>query len=197
MTVISSPAVTICTICGRTIADDQPTHTCAVCESRFHEECWDYIGGCAVYGCAGMYETKKSEDGPLTYWGNAEKGCPMCAEQIPVAALVCPHCNTTFDDVRPVQREDFLRPSHTAPPAPFRKVAIVLLIASIAGVTSPLALVGGGLWYRLRRDQIAAEGATTQGIALAALMVAAVYAVFIALGVLVFTFGQTSVASGQ
>lgn len=39
-----------CLVCGGSIAL-KPHVRCTSCETPHHAECWDYNGGCAVYGC--------------------------------------------------------------------------------------------------------------------------------------------------
>jgi hypothetical protein len=40
-----------CSLCRQPALNQ--TRDCAECRSRYHRECWDYVGRCAVYGCAG------------------------------------------------------------------------------------------------------------------------------------------------
>jgi hypothetical protein len=54
-----------------------------------------------------MVEIKKADE-QISYWGATEKKCPICAETIPMVVLECPFCKATFDDVRPLTREDVL-----------------------------------------------------------------------------------------
>lgn len=39
-----------CLVCGKSFYGE--TISCATCESRHHKDCWDYNGGCAIYGCS-------------------------------------------------------------------------------------------------------------------------------------------------
>src|ERR687884_1692702 len=97
-----------CQICLHALEAEQHLHQCPSCKALYHEECWDELGGCAVYGCPRMVEVKKAEDLEETHWGATEKKCPICVETIPISATVCPFCNTIFKDKRPLKREELL-----------------------------------------------------------------------------------------
>jgi hypothetical protein len=141
-----------------------------------------------------MYETKKSEGDLVSYWGTFKKKCPICAETIAVSELKCPYCGTDFDDVRPVSREDFLRPNEE-PPNPLRKTALRMLILSALGVTSPLVLIGGSIWYIRHRREIAEQDFTTRALTAIALGVATVYMLLIGAGMV--AFGLMSLVTGD
>ena len=41
-----------CLICGCSIEDQGQTRlSCSRCDTSYHKDCWDYAGGCAVFGC--------------------------------------------------------------------------------------------------------------------------------------------------
>ena len=90
----------VCQICGCAIGPEQAVEVCPEpkCRSPYHRECWDYLGGCARYGCPKMVEVKKGEGESPTFWGASDKQCPLCAEAIPVGALECPYCKALFQD---------------------------------------------------------------------------------------------------
>jgi hypothetical protein len=44
----------LCSLCRRACLD-QP-YACPACGARYHADCWDYVGLCAVYGCGGRGE---------------------------------------------------------------------------------------------------------------------------------------------
>ncbi len=159
---------------------------CPGCAALYHQECWAELGGCATYGCPRMVEVKKPEDEAPTYWGTTEKTCPMCAEKIPISALVCPHCHTTFDDPRPMTREDLLPKSEDPALAGYRKGAAWLFILSLLGCTSPLALLIGGFWYWSHRREIARAGATSQALSLIGLGICLLYLVAVGFGLLLW-----------
>ena len=46
----SGPA--ICKVCGEAIVEDAVI-VCASCNTPHHRDCWEYVGGCSIYGCSG------------------------------------------------------------------------------------------------------------------------------------------------
>lgn len=40
-----------CPVCGQDCLCEEETVTCERCSIVHHAECWDYIGGCSIYGC--------------------------------------------------------------------------------------------------------------------------------------------------
>lgn len=45
-------AAPTCKVCGDPI--DSPRHVlCETCRTPHHEDCWEFIGGCSIYGCRG------------------------------------------------------------------------------------------------------------------------------------------------
>jgi hypothetical protein len=182
-------AVTACPYCLCAVAPGDPVVVCPACGFTHHRECWDNLGGCAVEGCSSMVEVKKAET-VSTYWGATEKVCPMCAEKIPVAALQCPCCKTTFEDMRPIAREDILGKAPDPEIAGYRKRATWLLVFSLLGFTSPVALVIGGIWYSRSRRQIELAGPTTRAMVLASLGICVVYLLMTVIGALVYVVSQ-------
>lgn len=45
--------ITTCQVCGEALGDRREEHACETCETRHHQDCWEYNGGCSVYACAG------------------------------------------------------------------------------------------------------------------------------------------------
>jgi hypothetical protein len=132
-----------------------------------------------------MVEVKKADE-RISYWGATEKKCPICAETIPMAVLECPFCKATFDDVRPLTREDVVGPSEAPTTVSCRRRAIWLLVFSVIGVTAPLVLVVGAVWYRLKKHEIRAAGQTVQALIWISWVIAALYIGLVSLGVMLF-----------
>lgn len=42
----------ICKVCGDPIAD-APKVQCATCRTPHHRDCWEFVGGCSIFGCKG------------------------------------------------------------------------------------------------------------------------------------------------
>ncbi len=162
------------------------TTICPGCRRVYHKECWDELGGCAVYGCIWMVEVKKPREAMPTFWGNPEKICPVCAEKIRVADLQCPYCRTVFNDFKPVSRQSMLPRVQDPRMKALRTTAVWLLVFSLLGITSPIALLAGSVWYSNRKAEIERAGGTTKAITLIALGACIIYAVAIALGLVVF-----------
>lgn len=186
MSAVEEHRSAVCQICLHPVEANQAIQFCPDCRTRYHQECWDELGGCGTYGCSRMVEIKKSEDETLTYWGATEKKCPICIEQIPVGALVCPFCKTRFKETRPLTREELLPQREDPALAGYRKRAVWLFIFSILGCTSPFALLFGGIWYRSHRDEIAQAGPTARALSLIGLGICVLYLVVMVLSSLVW-----------
>ena len=176
----------ICPYDRQPIAAADRVMVCPACKRAYHEECWKELGGCAVYGCVQMVEIKKSQSTLPTFWGSSEKTCPVCAEKIPVADLECRYCKTVFNDVRPISRESVLPPPPNPRAKALRADAIRLLVFNLLGVTSPIALLLGSIWYRRNRQEIERAGSTVKALSLIGLAAGALYVVIIAVGLIVF-----------
>ena len=40
-----------CPICGSTVTDAEEVQICQDCHTPHHKDCWEYTGGCAIFGC--------------------------------------------------------------------------------------------------------------------------------------------------
>lgn len=40
-----------CPICACTVTNDEAQHVCETCGTPHHKDCWEYAGGCAIFGC--------------------------------------------------------------------------------------------------------------------------------------------------
>lgn len=43
----------ICKVCGDPILPKARRVVCAACRTPYHHDCWEYIGGCSIFGCQG------------------------------------------------------------------------------------------------------------------------------------------------
>jgi len=179
---------TACPYCLCAIAPDDPMVVCPACSFTYHRECWNTLGGCAVEGCSKMVEVKKA-DITSTYWGATQKVCPLCAETIPVSALQCPCCQAIFSEMRPMSRDDVLHKADDPEAERDRKRAIWLLIFSVLGFTSPLALLIGWIWYARNRMQIQ-RTPTTKAMVLASLGICIAYFVMAGVGTVIYSISQ-------
>jgi len=167
------------------IVDESDFMMCPGCSAPHHQNCWEELNGCSVYGCSKMVETKKADDQVVTYWGVAEKKCPVCAELIPVSELDCKFCHTHFEDIRPMGRDDLLKPAEERWIKDYRRRAVWLIFFSAIGCTSPISFLVGLIWYLTKKQKLKLVPAT-RGLVLIALGIDVVYAVVLPLGWLVF-----------
>src|SRR5437879_5343085 len=60
-----------CPICQTPIAVHETSKSCPECGEVHHQECWDEIGGCAIYGCKAAPATEKQPDSEpaMSAWG--------------------------------------------------------------------------------------------------------------------------------
>ena len=186
----------VCQICLHPIFENQETVACPDCQAQYHRECREELGGCATYGCAQMLEVKKA-DGPSNWWGTTEKRCPMCAETIPVSSLECPYCHTSFAETRPISKEELLPTDEDPSKRAYQRGATWLLLVSLAGVTSPLALLAGGAWYLARRNQIAQAGAMVRATVLISLAICLIWIVVLGGGYGLFKVSSFNAAGGE
>ncbi len=42
----------VCKVCGQSLGAG-PTVRCDSCHTPHHQDCWDYVGKCSIYGCSG------------------------------------------------------------------------------------------------------------------------------------------------
>ena len=43
----------ICKVCGDPIVYKTRRVVCSACRTPYHQDCWEYIGGCSIFGCQG------------------------------------------------------------------------------------------------------------------------------------------------
>jgi len=46
----------ICPVCGHAVAGEG--RRCLACRAAHHEDCWEYFGGCSIYGCKSQAEAR-------------------------------------------------------------------------------------------------------------------------------------------
>jgi hypothetical protein len=149
-----------CPTCQTLIAANEPAVLCPTCSTPHHQECWDEVGGCAIYGCASAPEViKPAEAGPaLSAWGDV-KSCPMCGEQIKAIALKCRFCNAHFDTVDPLNAADLRkRVAREEANRSMRSGAIALFIFSLVGILAPLMLLISLIWVLSNREKLKQGG---------------------------------------
>lgn len=50
-----------CVVCGNAL--EEPIRRCETCKTPHHAECWDYFGGCAIFGCEPRAPADLGKDG--------------------------------------------------------------------------------------------------------------------------------------
>lgn len=149
----------LCAICQQPIEAGQAAMTCPDCAAIYHDDCWQYNGGCGVYGCPQSPPTDPltSLEVPASFWGKEEKQCPACQATILAAAVRCRHCGATFASAQPQEAETFFQSKALQQKLPaVRKWGIWLLVLSLLTCTAPFAAVLGAFWYSRNRQAIRA-----------------------------------------
>ncbi len=145
----------VCPVCQCAIREGEAEAACPACGTRYHGECWEENGGCAVYGCSRVPPTEKLSELeiPPSYWGQANKPCPACGAEILAAAIRCRHCGTVFESARPETGHDLARRNSERKSVPaVKKQAVAIFLVCLCPCTAlPGALVGL-FWYRKNRD---------------------------------------------
>lgn len=148
-----------CPYCLSSIAVGDTTESCPECHVVYHAECWSENKGCAVYGCAKapVPEPRQAIEVPLSYWGQENKPCPSCGQEILAAAVRCRHCGATFNSARPQNSADFqARTALDARLPEARSRVIVIFVLSVVPLTAPFGALWGLTWGRRHRDELAA-----------------------------------------
>jgi hypothetical protein len=148
-----------CPYCLAAIAAGEETHTCPSCHSVYHHECWTENGGCAVYGCAQVpvVESRRAIEVPLSYWGQENKPCPACGQQILAAAVRCRHCGATFGSARPQDAGEFQSRAALAARMPeAQKRVVMIFVLSIIPFTAPIAAIWAWIWRSSHGKELAA-----------------------------------------
>lgn len=161
-----------CAICQCEIAPEEPRTVCPDCRAPYHPDCWKENGGCGVYGCSQVPETRARDDIeiPASFWGQERKPCPKCGADILAAAVRCRSCGVTFESARPESRGEFGRRrqiEHRLPKA--RKGAVWLFIFCLIPFTAPVAALFGVFWYSSHRKELAALPSVYLGLSRIAL----------------------------
>lgn len=148
-----------CPYCLTTVVPTDAAETCPSCGAVHHGECWQENGGCAVYGCTQVpvVESRRAIEVPLSYWGQENKPCPSCGQQILAAAMRCRHCGATFSSARPQETTEFRSRAALETRLPEARGRVVLLfVLSVVPFTAPIGAIWGLVWRERHREEIAA-----------------------------------------
>lgn len=147
----------VCPVCRCLVEAGDAAAKCPDCNALYHQECWADNRGCGVYGCtqAPRHQPASALSAPASHWGREHKDCPQCGKQILAAAIRCRHCGETFPQADPESRSAFKRRKATEKSIPALKRSVIAIsVLCWIPCTAPLAGAIGGLWYRLRRQDL-------------------------------------------
>jgi hypothetical protein len=170
----------VCPICQCPIGPAETSTTCPECRTVAHQDCWDYNGGCGLYGCARAPRPEGLDalEIPVSYWGQDRKTCPVCDGTILAAALRCRHCGATFQSARPEDHAAYVERARLATDEESaRRKSIWLLVFALLPCTAPIAAVVGLAWYFPRRETVRALPGVTRAMCQIAMLVAVVQTV--------------------
>jgi hypothetical protein len=148
-----------CAICLSPIGPEDEKAVCPSCNAVYHADCWRENGGCAVYGCEQVpaIEKRQALEIPVSYWGQENKKCPSCGNEILAAAVRCRHCGTVFQSARPQESAEFQQRTAISQRLPAaRRTVVILFIFSVLSCLAPIGAVWGIIWYPGHREELRA-----------------------------------------
>jgi ubiquitin-protein ligase len=149
----------VCSICQSPVQAQEPTSNCPACQTRYHADCWQENGGCAVYGCTEVpkVEQRRAIEIPMAYWGQEEKPCPGCGRKILAAAVRCRHCGATFASARPEDASEFRDRTVLESRIPAMKRSVVwIFVFSTVPCFAPIGAIWGLIWFLTHRRSLGA-----------------------------------------
>ena len=185
----------LCAICQSALESHEPSTSCPDCNTRFHSECWEENGGCAIYGCTSVppTENRGTLEIPSSHWGQVNQPCPSCGREILAAALRCRHCGATFSSGRTEERTEFQKRAELKERLPaVRRNIVILFVLSVIPCVAPLAALFGAIWYRSNQETIRALPSLYVGLCKIALGIGAGQTILTVVMLMLFSVFRSS-----
>jgi len=179
----------ICSICKSPILQDESVKRCESCNYEFHFECWTENIGCGTPGCVNLPKTAGLETEVIndtSPWETEKKICPVCAELIAINSYQCPYCKEIFITTSPLTTDDIknrYKPNQE-PDFPEKKWAIVIFICGLLGITAPLNLIFGGIWFNSNKKILHTKSPALYFLAMIGLIFSIIYLFLFIIGLL-------------
>ena len=181
-------AARFCAICMTAVTADEAAHACPACGARYHAECWEDNGGCAVYGCSQVPKTEglTALEVPPAFWGREDKSCPQCGQTILAMAVRCRHCGAALGD-EPEAKGAYMRRLGRQKRAPMlRRVAVLNMVAALLPGLAIVAVIAGGLFYNRHQKDIKRLPGTYESLYRISIAVGLAQSVILAIAVTAF-----------
>ncbi len=173
----------ICSICKSPVKPEETVKKCEFCNNEFHSDCWSENQGCGTPGCLNLPKKENIDPEGLTEatpWAAEKKGCPVCAELIPVNAQECPYCHQNFSTSSPLTAEDIRkRECLSREKLMITRGAYFIFAGGLLGVTAPLTLVVGGYWFSLKRKELREKTPAHYFLTITGLTLSVIYSIAI------------------
>ncbi|MBQ7568567.1 hypothetical protein IJT17_07165, partial [bacterium] len=91
----------ICAFCNKVIEEGTAPVVCVRCHGLYHQECWQGLDRCAIYGCNEPKESYGLVDTSVT-----EMTCASCQQKNPRSVQQCLHCGAEVG--APIDRKVFV-----------------------------------------------------------------------------------------
>lgn len=165
-----------CQICKTLIREDEAKIICSECGTAHHQECWERIDGCSMYGCSAAPILEKA---PVTStigrgWGD-EKECPSCHMPINSSLMIC-LCGARFpwaDPMTTLEYDAWMMTERSA--AGDRRMLVILFAVTLIGILGPLTGTLAGIKAWRSHDALVGEHGPFLALGYSAAVIGLVY----------------------